>query len=149
MYISFSCLYQLVYLKRLVKINVIVIRKIESLINIEIFWYNLLGCKQTVKNRTFLWIIFAIKIVNWFKRLVAWNMIFFFFCCISNNSCLDPVCTLCAHLNYIWHVFYSSPRASSNASSCGRLSPIPAIPGKPEWTPTYTPSYSPEQLGMH
>ncbi|CAK9803937.1 Forkhead box protein O [Anthophora plagiata] len=38
------------------------------------------------------------------------------------------------------------PRASSNASSCGRLSPIPAIPGKPEWTPTYTPSYSPEQL---
>ncbi|KZC06655.1 Forkhead box protein O [Dufourea novaeangliae] len=38
------------------------------------------------------------------------------------------------------------PRASSNASSCGRLSPIPAIPTKPEWTPTYTPSYSPEQL---
>ncbi|XP_053977748.1 forkhead box protein O [Hylaeus volcanicus] len=37
------------------------------------------------------------------------------------------------------------PRASSNDSSCGRLSPISAIPGKPEWTPTYTP-YSPEQL---
>lgn len=38
------------------------------------------------------------------------------------------------------------PRASSNASSCGRLSPITAIPRKPEWTPTYTLSYSPEQL---
>ncbi|XP_076633314.1 forkhead box, sub-group O [Colletes latitarsis] len=38
------------------------------------------------------------------------------------------------------------PRTSSNASSCGRLSPIPAIPGKPEWTPTYTPSYTTDQL---
>lgn len=40
---------------------------------------------------------------------------------------------------------YSSPRASSNASSCGRLSPIPAVLGEPDWTPTYAPSYSPEQ----
>ncbi|XP_066583065.1 forkhead box protein O isoform X2 [Prorops nasuta] len=38
------------------------------------------------------------------------------------------------------------PRASSNASSCGRLSPIPAVLGEPDWTPTYTPTYSPEQL---
>ncbi|XP_070151767.1 forkhead box protein O isoform X1 [Polyergus mexicanus] len=37
------------------------------------------------------------------------------------------------------------PRASSNASSCGRLSPIPAVLGEPDWTPTYAPSYSPEQ----
>nr|XP_033332199.1 forkhead box protein O [Megalopta genalis] len=38
------------------------------------------------------------------------------------------------------------PRAPSNASSCGRLSPIPVLPGEPDWTPTYTTSYSPEQL---
>ncbi|KAJ8664322.1 hypothetical protein QAD02_005984 [Eretmocerus hayati] len=38
------------------------------------------------------------------------------------------------------------PRASSNASSCGRLSPIPAILGEPEWTPNYASTYSPEQL---
>lgn len=45
---------------------------------------------------------------------------------------------------------YSSPRASSNASSCGRLSPIPAVLGEPDWTPTYAPSYSPEQqLGTY
>ncbi|XP_032687552.1 forkhead box protein O isoform X2 [Odontomachus brunneus] len=37
------------------------------------------------------------------------------------------------------------PRASSNASSCGQLSPIPAVLGEPDWTPTYAPSYSPEQ----
>ncbi|XP_046618214.1 forkhead box protein O [Neodiprion virginianus] len=38
------------------------------------------------------------------------------------------------------------PRASSNASSCGRLSPIPAVFGEPDWTPSYAPSYSPDQL---
>ncbi|XP_034952403.1 forkhead box protein O [Chelonus insularis] len=38
------------------------------------------------------------------------------------------------------------PRASSNASSVGRLSPIPAILGEPDWTPSYVSSYSPEQL---
>jgi len=42
-------------------------------------------------------------------------------------------------------VLLSSPRASSNASSCGRLSPILAVFGEPDWTPTYAPSYSPEQ----
>nr|CAD7462120.1 unnamed protein product [Timema tahoe] len=40
------------------------------------------------------------------------------------------------------------PRASSNASSCSRLSPIPAIMGaEPDWSsPPYTPGYGPEQL---
>lgn len=31
------------------------------------------------------------------------------------------------------------PRASSNASSCGRLSPIPAV--EPDWGPALGPSY--------
>ncbi|KAK0161377.1 hypothetical protein PV327_009853 [Microctonus hyperodae] len=38
------------------------------------------------------------------------------------------------------------PRASSNASSVGRLSPIPAIPSEPDWTPNFVSTYSPEQL---
>ncbi|XP_015114858.1 forkhead box protein O [Diachasma alloeum] len=38
------------------------------------------------------------------------------------------------------------PRASSNASSVGRLSPIPAVLGEPDWTGSYGSSYSPEQL---
>ncbi|XP_076289941.1 forkhead box, sub-group O [Lasioglossum baleicum] len=38
------------------------------------------------------------------------------------------------------------PRALSNDSSCSRLSPIPVLTGKPDWTPTYASSYSPEQL---
>ncbi|XP_048514912.1 forkhead box protein O isoform X2 [Athalia rosae] len=38
------------------------------------------------------------------------------------------------------------PRASSNASSCGRLSPIPAAFVESEWAPAYAPSYSPDQL---
>ncbi|XP_044582307.1 forkhead box protein O-like isoform X2 [Cotesia glomerata] len=38
------------------------------------------------------------------------------------------------------------PRASSNASSVGRLSPIPSVLGEPDWTPSYVSSYSPEQL---
>ncbi|XP_069698013.1 forkhead box protein O-like [Periplaneta americana] len=40
------------------------------------------------------------------------------------------------------------PRASSNASSCGRLSPIPAVGVETDWTTPYStpPGFGPEQL---
>ncbi|XP_023317897.1 forkhead box protein O [Trichogramma pretiosum] len=37
------------------------------------------------------------------------------------------------------------PRASSNASSCSRLSPIPAVISETDWQPNYTSSYSPAE----
>ncbi|KAK4881086.1 hypothetical protein RN001_004405 [Aquatica leii] len=45
------------------------------------------------------------------------------------------------------------PRASSNTSSCGRLSPIPAVVGlEPDWStpsPFTNPNYSPEMAGNY